>query len=283
MAKLNGIVLVHGAWHDHHTWDNVLPLLASADIVAKAVDLPGAGVHAARPVSFGTRPLDPIAFGTEPSPNAGVMQAERTKAVVAAVREVNATTGGKAIIVGHSLGGLTVSPVVEAIHDEISAVVYLTAFMLSPGMAGVQMIMHELMSRALVPGLFLADPAKVGALRIDVRSEDPEYVARTKQAFFADLTDDQFEAARRHLHPDEPAQVAGVPSAVSKDKFGQVARHYIECLADNAITLEGQREMIRLMDEAMENKTIVHSLNSSHSPFHSMPSSLVQILSSIGF
>jgi pimeloyl-ACP methyl ester carboxylesterase len=282
MAKANGFVFVHGAWHDHHTWDSVIPLLAAAGIVAKAIDLPGAGVHAARPVSFGTRPLDTAAFGTEPSPNAGVTQDERTAAVIAAVREVNAATGGKAIIVGHSLGGLTVSPVVEAIPDEISAAVYLTAFMLAPGMVGVQIIMHELMARAVVPSLFMADPAKVGALRIDVGSEDPEYVARMKKAFFADLTEDQFEEARRHLHPDEPAQVAGVPSAVTKGKFGKVARHYIECLQDNAITIEGQREMIRLMDEAMGNSTIVHSLNSSHSPFHSMPGSLVQILRSIG-
>ena len=281
MTMTNGVVLIHGAWHDHHTWDSVVPLLEAEGCVAKAIDLPGAGASAPRPASFNTRPLDPAAFGTEPSPNAGMTQDERTAAAIEAVREVNAKTGGKAVVLGHSLGGLTVSTVVEAISDEVSAAVYLTAFMLPPGMVAGQMIQHELMAEALVPTLFMADPEQVGALRIDTASSDPAYMARAKEAFYADLTDAQFETALDHLHPDEPAQVAGVPSNVSTERFGCVARHYIQCIEDRAITLAGQQEMIRLMDDAMGNQTTVHRLKASHSPFHSQPAALASLIAKI--
>lgn len=281
MAKSNGLVLIHGAWHDHHTWDSLVPLLEDKGIVAKAIDLPGAGADAPRPSSFNVRPLDHATFGTEPSPNAGVTQNERTEAAIDAVRAVNAETGGKALVLGHSLGGLTVSHVAELIPGEVSAAVFLTAFMLPPGMVAGQIIQHELMAEALVPSLFMADPEQVGALRIDTASPDAEYIERARQAFFADLNDAQFAMALSHLHPDEPAQVAGVPSIVSKDRFGTVARHYIECTNDRAITIAGQREMIRLMDQAMGAETVVHTMNTSHSPFHSKTAALASILLSI--
>ncbi len=281
MANNNGVVLVHGAWHNRHTWDAVVPLLNEAGCPATAVDLPGAGPHAALPTSFSNRPLDPAAFSTEPSPNAGVTQEERTAAVIAAVRELNGQTGGRAVVVGHSLGGLTVSPVAEAIPDEISAAIYLTAFMLPPGMVAGQMIQDELMAEALVPQLFMADPDDVGALRIDVASDDEAYRALAREAFYADLTDEQFEAALGELHPDEPAQVAGVPSSVTADNFGQVARHYITCEQDRAITIAAQQEMVRLVDEAIGGETTVHPLQSSHSPFHSQPANLAAIITGV--
>ena len=277
----NGVVLIHGAWHDHHTWDAVVPLLEAEGRVVEAIDLPGAGSGAARPDSFDVRPLDPAAFGTELSPNAGVTQDERTQAAIDAVRTVNSQTGGKAVVLGHSLGGLTVSSVVEAIPDEVAAAVYLTGFMLPPGMLAVQMIQHELMADALVPSLFLADPEQVGALRIDTASPDEEYRQRLKDAFYADLTDQQFESCLPHLHPDEPVQVAAVPSNVTSERFGGVARHYIQCTEDRAITHSGQEEMVRLVDAAMGNATTVHRLGTSHSPFHSQPAAVAELIASI--
>ncbi len=281
MSSRTGFLLIHGAWHDHHSWDSVVPLLEAAGHVVKAIDLPGAGTGAAIPSSFENRPLDHAAFGAEPSPNAGVSQEERTAAAIAALRALNAQTGGRAVIVGHSLGGITVSPLVEAVPDDVAAAVYVSAFLLPPRMLPIEMIRHDLMTDALVPELFMADPEKTGALRIDVGSDDARYLAKLKAAFFADLNDGQFASAVAHLHPDEPAQVVAVPSIVSQPNFGRVARHYIECTQDRAITLAGQREMVRLVDDAMGNVTHIHTLDSSHSPFHSAPHRLAEILTGI--
>ncbi|MGI3170045.1 alpha/beta fold hydrolase [Pseudooceanicola sp. C21-150M6] len=278
MSETNGVVLIHGAWHDHHCWDEVVPLLEAGGIPVTAIELPGAGRSAALPESFLNRPLDPAAFATEPSPNAGVSQVQRTEAAIAAVREMNEKTGGKAVVVGHSKGGLTLTPLAEAIPDEISHAVYLAAFLLPPGMVAGQMIGHPLMAEALVPTLFMADPADVGALRMDVRSEDPAYRAGIKATFYADVADASFDQAIGHLHPDEPAQIVTSPSPATPGRFGRVPRHYIECTGDQAVTIAAQREMVRLMDEAMGTPTNVFSMNTSHSPFFADPQGLASIL-----
>ncbi|MCX2721393.1 alpha/beta fold hydrolase [Roseibium salinum] len=281
MSEQTGIVLVHGAWHSGSTWSEVAPLLRDKGFDVVAVDLPGAGPNASRPASFSKRPLESAVFATEPSPNAGVGQEERTQAFIDAVRASSERTGKKVVLAGHSLGGITVSPVVEAVPELIHAVVYVTAFMLAPGLPAIAMIQDATMADAIVPQLFLADPQTVGALRIDVASTDPEYRQKLKEAFYGDLTESQFEAALAGLHPDEPVQVAIVPSPVTPERFATVPRHYVRCTQDRAITLAGQDKMIADMDAALGGKTIVHTLNASHSPFYSAPDALSDILSRI--
>ncbi|MEM8862098.1 MAG: alpha/beta fold hydrolase [Chloroflexota bacterium] len=271
-------VFVHGAWHNKETWIKVIERLEAKGYGGIAIDLPGAGEHAKIPQSFSNRPLDPAAFASEPSPNAGTTQEERNSAVRAAIEQAAALGNGKVVLVGHSLGGITLSPVTESIPEQLHAVVYVTAFMLPPGMMAVQMITHELMAAALVPKLFMADPEQVGALRWDVASPDPEYRFLAKAAFYADVPDDEIDEALSRLHCDEPVAVAAQPSNITPDKFGTVNRHYIKCVQDQAITLAGQEHMIALVDEAMGNGTIVHALDTSHSPFYSQPDALVDIL-----
>lgn len=133
----------------------------------------------------------------------------------------------------------------------------------------------------MIASLLMADPGQVGVLRFDPRSDDPEFLAKCKEALYADMSDEQVSQAMKHLHPDEPAQVLGVPSPVTKERFGSVARHFIRCTHDNAIPLAGQDEMIRMMDEAMHQETVVHDIESSHSPFHSQPGKLADIIARI--
>lgn len=280
-ADKPAFVLVHGAWHSHETWNELLPELEARGHAVVAMDLPGAGANAAIPSSFHQRPLDPAAFATEPSPNAGVTQAERTEAVVSAVGRAASEGSGQVVLVGHSLGGLTISPVAEQIPDELKAVVYLTAFLLPSGMVAGEMIGHEINAQAMVPPLFMANPEEVGALRLDTGSTDPDYLAGVKSAFYGDLTDDQLATALSRLHCDEPAAVAGEPSPITAERFGTVDRHYVRCADDRAILAEAQDLMVKLVDEQLPTTTTVHNMNTSHSPFYSDPVGLAEILSSI--
>lgn len=279
-ASHAAVVLVHGAHHSHACWSELTPELEQRGHAVVAMDLPGAGSNAAIPDSFNQRPLDPAAFGTEPSPNAGVSQEERTDAVIAAVREAAGLGNGQVVLLGHSLGGLTASHVAEQIPDELQAVVYLTAFMFPNGMVAGQFIEAELGASELVP-LFMCDPAVTGALRLDTASDDAEYVAKLRSAFYNDLTDEQFTEVMSHLHPDEPAAVAGVPSPITRERFGTVDRHYVRCGLDNTILPAAQDTMVRLVDADMGNATTVHRLETSHSPMVSNPSALADILSSV--
>src|SRR6218665_3432598 len=103
-------VLVHGGCHRAACWDRLIPALRALGRDAVAVDLPGHGgdIHA-DPV---TKTLDD---GIAPLP--------------AAVGAVD----GPVVLVGHSLGGMTISGVAERMPERIARLVYLTALVPQDG------------------------------------------------------------------------------------------------------------------------------------------------------
>ena len=270
-------VLVHGAWHNHSTWDKVVPILKAEGFAALTLDLPGAGVNAIAPKSLRLRPFDPAAFAAERSLIAGVTQEERTRAVVDLVKEAASLSDGKVILVGHSAGGLTISAVAEQVPDLLRAVVYLSGFMLPNGMHLFTMLQHETMSSSPGPGLFVGDPAAIGATRINIGSTDDAYRSRLRATFYGDVSESEFALAVSQLHCDEPVG-AVTPSGITPGRFGMVPRHYIRCTQDRAIPLTGQDHMIATVDGAIGGKTTIHTLESSHSPFLSQPAALSKIL-----
>lgn len=273
-------VLVHGGWHNHSTWDKVVPMLEAQGFAALTLDLPGAGANAIAPKSLSLRPFDPAAFAAEWSPVAGVTQEERTQAVLALVKEAASLGDGKVILVGHSAGGLTISAVAEQVPELLFAVVYLSGFMLPNGMQVFDMLQHETMSSALGPALFVGDPAATGATRINIGSVDDVYRSRLKATFYGDVSESEFALAASQLHCDEPLG-AVIPSRITPGRFGSVPRHYIRCTQDRAIPLAGQDHMIATVDGAIGGKTTIHTLESSHSPFLSQPAALSKILTGI--
>lgn len=215
------------------------------------------------------------AFSEEPSPIAGVTQEERTAATISAVEGAENLGNGKVVLVGHSWGGLTISHVAEAIPEKIQSLVYLTAFFLPDGMNAGAVLGHESFSTGQAGPLFIGDPAKHGALRIDPRSDDPDYVAKAKAGFYHDISDAHFAAIANLLHCDEVASTVGVPMTISPEKFGTVKRHYIRMGDDRAIPPAAQDYMINLVDEsAIGGKTVVHEMSGSHSPFYAKPKEL---------
>ena len=273
-------VLVHGGWHNHSTWDKVVPILEAQGFAPLTLDLPGAGVNAIAPKSLRLRPFDLAAFAAERSPVAGVTQSERTQAVVALVREAASLGNGKVVLVGHSAGGLTTSAVAEQVPDLLLAVVYVSGFMLPNGMQLFALLQHETMSSSLGSGLFVGNPAATGATRINIGPADDAYRSRIKATFYGDVSESEFALAASQLHCDEPVG-AVTPSEITPGRFGTVPRHYIRCTQDRAIPLTGQDHMIATVDATIGGKTAIHTLESSHSPFLSQPAALSKILSGI--
>ena len=68
---------------------------------------------------------------------------------------------------------------------------------------------------------------------------------------------------------------------MTQGNFGSIKRHYIICTKDNAIPLAAQNHMIKIVDEAMGNATVTHTMETSHSPFFSQTNAFVDILVSI--
>jgi pimeloyl-ACP methyl ester carboxylesterase len=277
-ATKPAFVFVHGGFVCKSIWRLVIPLLEARGHVARALDLPGSAAHAKVPVAYGKRPLDAKAFATEPSPKANITQEERTQAVVSLVEETARETGGPVVLVGQSLGGLTVTAVAEAIPDQLRAIVYISAFLQSPGTPAIALMQHATMASAVMPSLFLADPQVVGACRIDFLSDNAEYRARIKTALCGDISDADFSSILAAATCDEPAGVMLVPAHITAERFGRVPRHYVRCLEDRAIPLQGQDFMIAAADSALGSQTHTYALAASHFPFFSQPKALSDIL-----
>jgi len=221
------------------------------------------------------------AFATEPSPNADLSQEDRTRAVVSLINEVTRHENRPVVLVGHSLGGITVTAVAEAVPERVSAVVYLAAFLLPPGMTAHTMIEHPVMIDSLVPSLFLADPKLVRAMRIDPQSDRSGYQRQMKFALYGDVSHAEVQVALSHLHCDEPLSVILNPTLATPARFGRVPRHFIRCLNDKAIPIAAQDFMIRAIDERVYGPTYTHTLATSHSPFYAQPGTLAETLSRI--
>ena len=275
-------VLVHGGWHNHSVWHKVAPMLQAHGFATLTLDLPGAGVNAIAPASLKISPFDTAAFAAERSAIAGVTQEQRTQAVVALVKQAASLSHGKVILVGHSAGGMTISAVAERVPNLLRAVVYLAGFLVPNGMSLLAMLQHETLSSALAPGLFVGDPAAIGATRIHAGSTDAAYRSLLKASFYGDVPESEFERAVSQLHCDESNAGATAPSEITPGRFGTVPRHYILCTQDRAIPMSGQNHMIASVDATIGGKTLRHTLESSHSPFMSQPASLSKILIDIG-
>lgn len=271
-------VFIHGAWHGAWTWNKITPLLAAAGYASIAIDLPRNGINAKYPKAFFNRPLDPAAYASETSPVAGSTQDDANTATISAVKQAAAAGNGKVVLVGHSLGGVTITPVAEMVSDLIQSVVYLSAAMSPNGQTPGEQLLGESMKTSMVPKVLLADPAKIGALRIDPASADPAYSALATEAFYGDVDEHEVTAVKKLLSTDEPAQVLGVKSIVTPDNFGRVKRHFIRLSEDRAVVPEGQNTSIAAMDATMPTKTVIHNMNTSHSPFLSAPQELTGIL-----
>src|SRR5438045_8597130 len=97
---VNTFVLVHGAWQGPYVWNDVKALLESKRQKVIVVELPAHGDDFTAPAAV-------------------TINAYRDEVL----RAINKTSG-KVILVGHSMGGVVVSAVAEAIPDRIQKLVY---------------------------------------------------------------------------------------------------------------------------------------------------------------
>jgi pimeloyl-ACP methyl ester carboxylesterase len=227
-------VLVHGAWHGGWCWHKTASELEKLGHQVIAPDLPAHGDDA-------TAPEDVDFDG-----------------YTARIREHINAVEGRVVLVGHSMGGLVISEVAEALPDRIHCLVYLAAIL---PVSGDRL--------ANVPGSArLADAVESvgGGTALRFR---PEFA---REIFYADCSDADVAFAQRRLCP-QPLGIRTGVLHLSEERFGRVTRDYVECLHDRAIEIDAQRDQVRRSPCRR-----VHTLESSHSPFFSMPEELARVL-----
>jgi pimeloyl-ACP methyl ester carboxylesterase len=232
-------VLVHGQWHDAWCWNKVVPLLTAQGHRVTAIDLPGRG--------------------GSPEELAKLTSAD----YVAAVTRVLDAAPEPVVLVGHSLGGGTISLAGEARPDKIKRLIYLTAFLVPPGKTMGSIAVAD--AQAMTSKAVQRDPA-TGVSRIDP--------AFAREVFYQDCSEADAAKAIRHLTAESPV-MGRTPIQVTPERYGRLDRVYIECLQDRAISIATQRSMVAAMPCRR-----VHTLDTGHSPFLSNPSGVVRALTS---
>ncbi|WP_202866648.1 alpha/beta fold hydrolase [Kribbella voronezhensis] len=273
-------VLVHGGGHGAWAFERLTPLLVQEGHYVVARDLPGHGLRARVPRSYTTRPLHAQEFAHEPSPIAHLRLADYRDQVIATVRRLAERMPDREIVLlGHSMAGLILNEVGEAVPELIGRLVYLSAWMTGDGTAFTDYMSEPEFATGLIPSILLADPAVAGALRMDFRSNDPGYRAGVKAAFAADVEDDEWDAIANLLSPDTPAGPLAERVTVTADRWGRIPRTYICCTNDQALPLPAQHRFVKEADHHTPgNPTDVRELPTSHSPFASAPDQLAEAL-----
>ena len=223
--------LVHGAWHGSWCWDRLAPELEARGHGVIAVDLPAesatAGMTAYRDVVLGA--LDAV--------------------------------GEDVVLVGHSLGGITV-PLVGAARP-VRRVVYLTPAIPEPGRSLVETLEAKPQNIANV----LAELEVVDGAFVRYDPDRPELLYNGCDA--ADTDWAMSKLTLQALQPMvEPFPADGLPDAPSTVILGRDDR-----LIDVALASA-------IAEERLGVTPVV--VPSGHSPFLSMPAALAELLVGLG-
>ncbi|WP_406086423.1 alpha/beta hydrolase [Kitasatospora purpeofusca] len=277
-------VFVHGGSSNARAWGPLQNELALLGHRSHAVDLPGHGDRADSPAAYYRQPQDLAELAAAPSPMPGVTLQDNVRHVVDTVRRLAGL--GPVVLVGTSLGGLTISAVANAVPELLDRVVHLSALCLSdPAMVTEPWdvvddnLLASASARIAVPGV--ADP---GAVRLNWRSAhaDPELFAELKAAIMADATDHRFRLLLDSMDPDENHSVFEPGAVVRADGWGRVPHTFVRFSEDRGIPLAVQDYMIRKADALTpDNPFEVHTLATSHVGYLSRPEVVAELLAGL--
>lgn len=226
-------------------WDEVVPRLTALGHSAVAVELPG--------------------HGEDNSPLAEQTLANYRDTVIKAVEAQSEPV----VLVGHSMGGMVISEVAEAIPGQIKTLVYVAGYLPQNGDTLLALASQDQGSLITAAG---ANPTLLFA---------PDYSTSTiaqlaiESVFCADC-DRQPVQSLIDRHKPEAGAPFGAAATVTAQNFGKVRKVYIETWQDKAVSHQLQQLMLA---KTPVDKTL--SLDSSHSPFFSMPDALVAHLTNL--
>ncbi|QEM10009.1 alpha/beta fold hydrolase [Mucilaginibacter rubeus] len=179
------------------------------------------------------------------------------------VDQVKAAIGTRTnvVLVGHSFAGMVISQVAEEEPAQIKELIFLAAALPHDG--------DSLLSLAQ------QDPAShIGkSLTID-KERGAAIIAKDAAAdiFAADAPQRVQDYIAANIKP-EPLVPLATPVHLTENNFGSVKKVYIHTVNDHAISYPAQQYMFKASKVAK-----VYTLQSSHTPFTSMPDKLAAIL-----
>ncbi|MFC9690341.1 alpha/beta hydrolase [Kribbella sp. NPDC056951] len=275
-------VLVHGSGSNSFLWTSVQRELALRGLPSYAADLPGHGLDAQYPAAY-QAPQDLDAWATEPSTLATVTLQDNVDSLLPAVRRL--ATNGPVILVGASLGGVTITALANQAPELVSHLVYISAWAPVSKPNPIEYMGEPEFAESLIPtvaGLSVGDPAIVGAGRANYRTADKALLEALKAATMAEATDAQFLALLNILQPDESLQVMMGDARAEAATWGTVPRTFVRLTADRSLPIALQDRLIREGNELTpDNQYAVQSLDASHVGWIHQPDRIADILAGV--
>lgn len=168
---------------------------------------------------------------------------------------------GKVILVGHSMAGMVISEVAEDAPDKIEKLIYVGAYVPANG--------QTLLALASTDAKALLGPSIIPSadqLTLDVKHENIINI------FCADSSPETQALVLKNFRV-EPAIPFTNPAKLTDVNFGKVNKAYIHTMQDHVIGIDLQNQMA-----SAASIQDIYSLDSSHTPFLSMPDKLTDLL-----
>ena len=232
-------ILVHGACHGGWCWEKVQPILESHGHKVCAPDLPG--------------------LGKDHTPPANVTLADNVEKISRLLDKMEEPV----VLVGHALGGVTISQTAEARRRKIKALVYVCGLMPPSGKA----------SREMTAG----DPDMLFRRSREVSSDGLTYTFARSQLpamFYEDVSPEDLYRAMERLRP---------AADLDLDHAGHAHRGALRLGAALVHRMHPRqrapRRRQRAMVKAIPCKVI--TMECGHTPFYSAPEELAEHLETI--
>lgn len=233
-------VLVHGAWADESAWGFVRNQLAVHANV-EVVNLAGHGVDL--------------------TPAKDIKLADYTAKIEAVVKKYEQPV----TLVGHSMAGVVVSQVAEAMPDRIERIVYVAAYLPANGQSLLDLAQQDAQSQ-VGPNLIYATDGNSATIK------EPFIVP----GVCADCPDFMKEALIKY-HKGEPTAPMAEAVRLTKTNFGRVPKFYLHTTEDRAVGYELQQRMVA----AALGVEKTFTFKTSHLPFVVDPAGFLSALAEI--
>jgi pimeloyl-ACP methyl ester carboxylesterase len=243
-------VLVHGGAHGAWCWEPLLPYL---DGEALAVDLPpksirgGPGRLEALP-ELRTLTIDDLARSL--------------------LHDVDAAGFERFVLVGHSMGGLTISEVARRVPDRIEHLVYVSCMVPPEGGSAIEALPEDLreMTREAVE-----EARRGGANPIGGLDEDT-----TRSMFCNDMDEEQTRFVLDRTGTElavvlaAPVTRAGIPAELPKT--------FVKLLQDQSLPPDHQETLVRNLRDSPGGDVGVVTIDAGHDVMISRPMELADVL-----
>jgi pimeloyl-ACP methyl ester carboxylesterase len=219
-------VLVHGAWHGSWCWDKIVSNLNKFNYRSLALDLPS--------------------YYNETKGFQGINLKTYVDYVIDSIKNLQEPV----FLVGHSMAGVIITQVANNRPDLVKGIIYVCAFIPENNNS---LYSEEIKTKKPTVALNVI-------IKPEKNSIELKKTKKIEDIFYNQSSIGDVIYARKRLQ-NQPLKPFLDKVELLFDKFNHIPKLYIECLQDNAVSIEDQRRMSKNIN------CLVESLDSDHSPF----------------